>query len=117
MPNRWQAIIWTNTDWIHWRIYAAHGGDEHDELNIVLVMLVQVMALRQTGDWQAIIQTKDGLLITEYSIDLPGVQLPCLANQFTMQHITVTGYWLSLVFTLLGLYAVNPPLGLFTNMD
>ena len=26
--NRWQAIIWTNVDPIHWRIYAALGGDE-----------------------------------------------------------------------------------------
>ena len=24
----WQAIIWTNADPIHWRIYAALGGDE-----------------------------------------------------------------------------------------
>ena len=28
MPNRRQAIIWTNTDPIHWRIYAALGEDE-----------------------------------------------------------------------------------------
>ena len=28
-PNRRQAIIWTNADPIHWRIYAALGeGDE-----------------------------------------------------------------------------------------
>ena len=27
-PNRQQAIIWTNADHIHWRIYAALGGDE-----------------------------------------------------------------------------------------
>ena len=27
-PNRRQAIIWTNTDLIHWRIYVALGGDE-----------------------------------------------------------------------------------------
>ena len=26
--NRWQAIIWTNADLIHWRIDAAPGGDE-----------------------------------------------------------------------------------------
>ena len=24
----WQAIIWTNAHPIHWRIYAALGGDE-----------------------------------------------------------------------------------------
>ena len=27
-PNRRQAIIWSNADRIHWRIYAAQGGDE-----------------------------------------------------------------------------------------
>ena len=27
-PNRRQDIIWTNADLIHWRIYAALGGDE-----------------------------------------------------------------------------------------
>ena len=27
-PNRRQAIIWTNANPIHWRIYAALGGDE-----------------------------------------------------------------------------------------
>ena len=27
-PNRRQAIIWTNVDTIHWRIYAALGVDE-----------------------------------------------------------------------------------------
>ena len=27
-PNRWQAIIWTNADLIHWRIYVTLGGDE-----------------------------------------------------------------------------------------
>ena len=28
MPNRQQAIIWTNADPIHWRIYVALVGDE-----------------------------------------------------------------------------------------
>ena len=28
MPNKRQAIIWTNDDPIHWRIYAALRGDE-----------------------------------------------------------------------------------------
>ena len=28
MPKRRQAIIWTNADLIHWRIYAALGRDE-----------------------------------------------------------------------------------------
>ena len=27
-PNRRQVIIWTNADPIHWRVYAAPGGDE-----------------------------------------------------------------------------------------
>ena len=27
-PNRLQVIIWTNVDPIHWRMYAALGGDE-----------------------------------------------------------------------------------------
>ena len=27
-PNRWQVIIWTNADPIHWRIYAVLGGDQ-----------------------------------------------------------------------------------------
>ena len=27
-PNRRQAIIWTDDDPVHWRIYAALGGDE-----------------------------------------------------------------------------------------
>ena len=27
MPNRWQAIIWTNADPIHWHIYATLGGE------------------------------------------------------------------------------------------
>ena len=27
-PNRRPIIIWTNIDRIHWRIYAALGGDE-----------------------------------------------------------------------------------------
>ena len=28
VPNRQQAIIWTNADPVDWRIYAALGGDE-----------------------------------------------------------------------------------------
>ena len=27
-PNRRQAITWNNVDPVHWRIYAALGGDE-----------------------------------------------------------------------------------------
>ena len=32
-PNRRQAIIWTNADSIHWRIYAALGWDELTHLS------------------------------------------------------------------------------------
>ena len=28
VPNRWEAITWTNADPFHWHIYAALGGDE-----------------------------------------------------------------------------------------
>ena len=28
VPNKRQAIIWTNAGPIHWRTYAALGGDE-----------------------------------------------------------------------------------------
>ena len=28
MPNRRQAVIWTNADPVHWRLYAALEGDE-----------------------------------------------------------------------------------------
>ena len=27
-PTRWEAIIWTNADAIHWPIYATLEGDE-----------------------------------------------------------------------------------------
>ena len=37
-PNRRQASIWTNADPIHWRIYAAVGGDEF-QLRAVMVTL------------------------------------------------------------------------------
>ena len=33
--NKQQAIIWTNADLIHWRIYAALGGDELKEFATV----------------------------------------------------------------------------------
>ena len=36
VPNRWQAIIWSNADMIHWRIYAALGGVE---LNLYVLNL------------------------------------------------------------------------------
>ena len=43
MPNRQQAIIWTNADPIHWCIYVAQGGDE---LNTV-----PVDGLATDGTW------------------------------------------------------------------
>ena len=33
-PNGWQAITWTNDDPVHWRIYAALGGDELTGLSL-----------------------------------------------------------------------------------
>ena len=42
VPFRRQAIIWTNAEPIHWRIYAALGGDElnydGDQFNFVILM-------------------------------------------------------------------------------
>ena len=35
LPNRRQAIIWTNADPIHWRIYAALGVDELKKTNLI----------------------------------------------------------------------------------
>ena len=35
-PDRRQAIIWTNADPIHWRIYAALGGDKLSHWSIWL---------------------------------------------------------------------------------
>ena len=46
-PNRRQAIIWTNADPIHWRIYAALGGDE---FNCVAVQPIDsLIQYRQLG--------------------------------------------------------------------
>ena len=38
-PNRRQAIIWTNADPIHWRIYAVLGGDELTALNLLMFVI------------------------------------------------------------------------------
>ena len=35
-PNRQHAIIWTNAEPIHWRIYAALGGEE---LKLIVAIL------------------------------------------------------------------------------
>ena len=45
-PNRRQAIIWTNDDPIHWRIYAALGGDELRYINGVSLVWWQPITLR-----------------------------------------------------------------------
>ena len=37
MPNRQQAIIWTNANPIHWRMYATLGGDELTQMYIASV--------------------------------------------------------------------------------
>ena len=34
--KRQQAIFWTNVDLIHWRIYAAPGGDELTHCGLVM---------------------------------------------------------------------------------
>ena len=34
----WQAIIKTNTDMIHWRIYAAIGGNELNDTKSALIV-------------------------------------------------------------------------------
>ena len=33
VPNRWQAIIWTNDGLVYWRIYASLGLNELNERN------------------------------------------------------------------------------------
>ena len=45
VPNRRQAIIWTNADPIHWRIYAALGGDElkNNSMNVLSIMKQQLL--------------------------------------------------------------------------
>ena len=46
VPNRQQAVIWTNADLIHWHIYAALGGDETSKL--VIFLLEAISALHPT---------------------------------------------------------------------
>ena len=45
MPNRRQAIIWTNADPIHWRIYAALGGDELKATETVYIQVYTFILL------------------------------------------------------------------------
>ena len=41
-PNGQQAITWTNVDPVHWRIYAARGGDEL--IYCVLICFGQILS-------------------------------------------------------------------------
>ena len=54
-PNRRQAIIWTNVGPIHWRIYAALGGDEliNFSLYIKLCKTKYTNVCLKMGVWQA----------------------------------------------------------------
>ena len=42
-PNRRQAITWTNAGPVHWRIYAALGGDE-----LILGVYVRTISIHIT---------------------------------------------------------------------
>ena len=45
-PNKWQAIIWTNADPIHWSVYVAQGGDELTHLTLGCAeAMIQVYSL------------------------------------------------------------------------
>ena len=58
-PNTRQAIIWTNADPIHWRIYAAQGGDElmFPEINWArqVLMFMSVIQILRPGDGIAVL--------------------------------------------------------------
>ena len=45
-PNRWQAIIWTNSAPIHWRIYAALLDDELSVTFLVMDCTIQKVLSR-----------------------------------------------------------------------
>ena len=52
-PNRWQAIIWTNADPVHWRLYAALGGDELKTPHISSLTArydVSIVSVLENGD-------------------------------------------------------------------
>ena len=57
-PDRRQAIIWTNAELIHWRIYAALGGDElmFSVLKKAVYQLGRLenefKHMRRTGSWR-----------------------------------------------------------------
>ena len=53
MPYRWQAVILTNADPIHWRIYAALAGAELSQCVYILQAIEEpfITAVKQTlGD-------------------------------------------------------------------
>ena len=51
-PNRRQAIIWTNADPVHWRIYAALGGDEYQvRFCILCINMIKESPLVSTMAW------------------------------------------------------------------
>ena len=47
LPYRRQAIIWTNGDRMHWRIYAALGADELSHLNRLQYMSLSVLGTKR----------------------------------------------------------------------
>ena len=56
-PNRWQAIIWTNTDSTRWHVYAALAEDElkskNSDVQGMVQMLLIILAISLYGemDW------------------------------------------------------------------
>ena len=58
VPNRWQAIIWTTADPIHWRIYAGLGGDELITSGVLLKVNTCVNDYNYISDEKKIIGTK-----------------------------------------------------------
>ena len=49
---RRQAIIWTNADLIHWRIYAALGGEliKRARLSLIIMMMMMMMMVMNNDD-------------------------------------------------------------------
>ena len=47
VPNRQQAIIWTNVDPIHWRIYMALGGDELIGIIVIFCIGTHLVSSKQ----------------------------------------------------------------------
>ena len=53
-PNKRQAIIWTNGDSIHWRIYATLGGDTLRNPAVCLRQNKTYISLHHTQIWSGI---------------------------------------------------------------